>query len=124
MRTNIFFSPLKVFENESPTTEIVPFSRKCSSNVTNIGNICSNPSTPILLVNASVYTRIYLRNLLSHTVNDSLQKLNYVKHIQYSVVKRKFNIRTRACMRACVCVCCPYNFIDVKDRSRIFFLIL
>ena len=31
---------------------------------------------------------IYLRNLLTHTVNNSLQKLNYVKHFQYSVVNK------------------------------------
>ena len=35
---------------------------------------------------------VYLRNLPTHTVNNLLQKLNYVKRIQYSVVKQKFNI--------------------------------
>ena len=31
-------------------------------------------------------------NLPTHTVNNSLQKLNYIKHFQYSFVKHKFNI--------------------------------
>ena len=35
---------------------------------------------------------IYLRNLLTHTVNILLQTLHNVKNIQYSVVKQKFNI--------------------------------
>ena len=35
---------------------------------------------------------IYLRNLLTHTVNNFLQKLNNVKSIQFFVVKQKFNI--------------------------------
>ena len=35
---------------------------------------------------------IYLRNLLTHTVNNLLQKLNNVKSIQFFVVKRIFNI--------------------------------
>ena len=34
----------------------------------------------------------YLRNLLTHTVNNLLQQLNYVKHVQYSVVKQKIHI--------------------------------
>ena len=42
-------------------------------------------------------TYLYLRNLLTHTVNNSLQKLNYVKHFQYSVVKQKFNIIHTIC---------------------------
>ena len=35
---------------------------------------------------------VYLRNLLTHTVNNLLPKLNYVKQFQYFVVKQKFNI--------------------------------
>ena len=35
---------------------------------------------------------IYLRNLLTHTVNNLLQKLNNVKSIQLFVVKQIFNI--------------------------------
>ena len=35
---------------------------------------------------------IYLRNLLTHTVNNLLQTLNNVKSIQFFVVKKKFNI--------------------------------
>ena len=33
-----------------------------------------------------------LRNLLTHTVNNYLQKLNYVKRVPYSDGKQKFNI--------------------------------
>ena len=40
---------------------------------------------------------IYLRNLLTHTVNNLLPKLNYVKQFQYSVVKQKFNIIHTIC---------------------------
>ena len=35
---------------------------------------------------------IYLRNLPTHTASTLLQKLNYVKQFQYSVVKQKFNV--------------------------------
>ena len=35
---------------------------------------------------------LYLRNLLTHTVNNLLQTLNNVKSIQFFVVKQKFNI--------------------------------
>ena len=35
---------------------------------------------------------LYLRNLLTHTVNNLLQTHNDVKSIQFSVVKQKFNI--------------------------------
>ena len=35
---------------------------------------------------------IYLRNLLTHTVNNLLQMLNNVKSIQFFVEKQKFNI--------------------------------
>ena len=36
--------------------------------------------------------RLYLKNLLTHTVNNLLQKLNNVKSIQFFVVKQIFNI--------------------------------
>ena len=39
-----------------------------------------------------VFSSIYLRNLLTHTVNNLLQTLNNVKSIQFFVVKQKFNI--------------------------------
>ena len=42
---------------------------------------------PILL-----FRFLYLRNLLTHTVNNLLQNLDYVEQFQYSVVKQKFNI--------------------------------
>ena len=35
---------------------------------------------------------LYLRNLLTHTVNNLLQSLSYVKSIQFFVVKQQFNI--------------------------------
>ena len=35
---------------------------------------------------------IYLRDLLTHTVNNLLQTLNNVKSIQFFVVKQKINI--------------------------------
>ena len=34
---------------------------------------------------------LYLRNLLTHTVNNILQKLNYVLRNHHSVVKQKFS---------------------------------
>ena len=34
---------------------------------------------------------LYLKNLLTHTVNSILQKLNYVLRNHYSVVKQKFS---------------------------------
>ena len=34
---------------------------------------------------------IYLRNLLTHTVNNILQKLNYAIRYHHSVVKQKFS---------------------------------
>ena len=37
-------------------------------------------------------TTLYLRNLLTHTVNNILQTLNKVKIIQCFVVKQKLNI--------------------------------
>ena len=40
---------------------------------------------------------LYLRNLLTHTVNILLQKLNYVNLIQYSAVKQIFNIIYSIC---------------------------
>ena len=39
-----------------------------------------------------IFSQLYLRNLLTHTVNNLLQTLNDVKSIQISVVKQKFNI--------------------------------
>ena len=40
---------------------------------------------------------VYLRNLPTHTVNNLLQKLNYVKGIQFFVVAQKFNITHIMC---------------------------
>ena len=40
------------------------------------------------IVESSLHIRIYLRNLPTHTVNNLLQKLNYVKSIQFFVVKQ------------------------------------
>ena len=40
---------------------------------------------------------IYLRNLLTHTVNNLLQTLKNVKSIQFIVVKQKFNIIHNLC---------------------------
>ena len=34
---------------------------------------------------------VYLGNLLTHTLNNLLQKLNYVKQFQYSVGKQNIN---------------------------------
>ena len=39
-----------------------------------------------------IHVKIYLRNLLTHTVNNLLQKLNNVKSIQFFVVKQIFSI--------------------------------
>ena len=36
--------------------------------------------------------RIYLRNLLTHTVNNLLQMLDNLKNIQFFVVKQNLNI--------------------------------
>ena len=40
---------------------------------------------------------IYLTNLLTHTVNNLIQKLNNVKSIQFFVVKQIFNIIHTMC---------------------------
>ena len=47
----------------------------------------------------SVYSLLilYLRNLLTHTVNNLLRKLNNVKSIQFFVVKHIFNIINIMC---------------------------
>ena len=37
-------------------------------------------------------SNIYLRTLLTHIVNNLLQQLTYVKHVQYSVIKQTINI--------------------------------
>ena len=56
---------------------------------------------------------IYLRNILTHTVNNSLQKLIYVKHFQYSVVKQKLNIIHIICenFRTVPCALCKIQLI-------------
>ena len=46
----------------------------------------------VLRCKAALTAGLYLRNLPTHTVNSLLQKLNYVKRIQYYTVKQKFNI--------------------------------
>ena len=46
----------------------------------------------ILSINFTAMNCLYLRNLLTHTVNNLLQTLNNVKSIQFLVVKQKFNI--------------------------------
>ena len=43
-------------------------------------------------MSALLVADIYLRNLLTHTVNNLQQTLNYVKLIQISVINQNFNI--------------------------------
>ena len=66
---------------------------------------------------------IYLKNLLTHTVNNSQQKLNYAKLIQISVVKQNFNIIHIICenFRTIPLVLCnikPFQYKRVKTESR------
>ena len=65
---------------------------------------------------------LYLRNLLTHTVNNSLQKLNYVKHFQYFVVKLKFNIIYIICenFRTIPWVYAKYSLFNLKgSKSKV-----
>ena len=55
-----------------------------------MNNICSYPTAMYESILAQMY--VYLRNLLTHTVNNLLQTLNYVKSIQVFVDKQQFNI--------------------------------
>ena len=50
------------------------------------------PPTCINSPGITTNQQLYLRNLLTHTVNYLLQKLNYVIFVKYSFVKQKFNI--------------------------------
>ena len=66
---------------------------------------------------------IYLRNLLTHTVNNLQQKLNYIKLIQITGVKQKFNsthimrenFRT---MPLVLCNIAPFQYKGVKTESH------
>ena len=50
------------------------------------------PPTCINSPGITTNKQLYLRNLITHTVNYLLQKLNGVIFVKYSVVKQKFNI--------------------------------
>ena len=69
------------------------------------------------------YTPLYLRNLLTHTVNNFQQTLNYVKLIQISVIKQNFNIIHIMCknFRTIPLVLCniqPFQYKRVKTESH------
>ena len=53
-----------------------------------IGRMTKIP--PVSLCHLTIYT--YLKNLPTHTLNTLLQKLYYVKRIQYSVLIQRFGI--------------------------------
>ena len=66
---------------------------------------------------------LYLRNLLTHTVNNLQQKPNFVKLIQISVVKQKFNIIHTMCenFRTIPLVLCniqPFQYKRAKTESH------
>ena len=66
---------------------------------------------------------LYLRNLLTHTANTLLHKLNYVKLIQIFVVKQKFNIIRIMCenFRIKLSVLCniqTFQYQRVKTESH------
>ena len=63
-----------------------------------------------------VCTYVFLRNLPTHTVNNLLQKLNYVTQFQYSVIKHKFNIINIMCenFRTMSCVLCNIQLIQFE----------
>ena len=65
---------------------------------------------------------IYLRNLLTHTVNNLQQKLNCVDHIQYFVVKQNFNIIHIMCeiFGTIFWVLSKYSLINLKgSKSKV-----
>ena len=66
---------------------------------------------------------IYLRNLLTHTVNNLQQTLNYGKLIQISVINQNFNIIHIMCenFRTIPIVLCniqPFQYKRVKTESH------
>ena len=85
-----------------------------------LGNTESGVFLRQLLVLYTSVFNLYLRNLLTHTVNNLLQTLNNVKSIQYFVVKQKFNIVHIMCenFKAIPWVLCKLQLI-LFERVRI-----
>ena len=75
----------------------------------------------MILIN--MHTNIYLRNLLTHTVNNLQQNIIYAKLIQISAVKQKINIIHIMCenFRTIPLVGCdiaPFQYKRVKTESH------